>query len=514
MKNLPQTEHKSNRDKPSQKAAPAADHLRGSFLKEHWDVLVVLIAVCFIDSMLPLGTALQFGGDEGYELMKGFLVSKGFKLYQQIWCDQTPLFPMLLSWGFRIWGPTFLVARLIAAGFGLLLFGTFFQLVKQTAGRVAAFFATFLFIASPIILELSVSAMQEVPAFAVALVSALLLFRSCRSRRWPWLIGSGVVMGIALGIKVTAALYVPGVLAQILFGQKRPVKTGLKELALKVFGWLAAMGFTLGLILLLWGSGSMYATVQTQLVAHFEPGLARPEDFPFKLPILLSQVECAAAAVIGIFITLSQKRQQNFLFPTALLLTTFTVHLFHRPWWDYYYLHTAIPMAWLAGYTLSKCAQQVLGSNSSNRSLSNALSKQPLKSVALAVALAFVMVRSELRLEINIKGLQQRERTEASGLLARIRQFAPQTHWIYVQSGMEQYAFAAQLSMPPEIAVVSLKRFWSGQISDADIINTCHQYQPEQLLMNSNLITDAWASFLREYTNAYQEQNFKLYVQK
>ena len=507
-------ERKISRDKPSPKLALAAEPPRAGFLKEHWDVVVILIAVCLIDSVLPLGTALQFGGDEGYELMKGFLVSKGFKLYQQIWCDQTPLFPILLGAAFRAWGATFLVARLIAAGFGLLLFGTFFELVRQNAGRLAAFFATFLLIASPLILELSVSVMQEVPAFAVALVSALLLFHSCRNGRWAILIASGIVMGIALGIKVTSALYMPAFLVQMFFDEERTAKAGLKETSLKSVVWLAAMGVALGIILLLWGSGSVHATLQAQSVAYSEPGMERPKDFPFKLPILLSHAECAAAAMIGLIIISSRKRWRQFLFPTVLLFTTFTVHLFHRPWWDYYYLHTAIPMAWLAGFALSECARYVFGYNSCSRSFSNIFSKQPLKTAALLGAVALVLVRSELRLETNLKSIEQRERTEDSTLLANVKQFAPQTHWIYAQCGMEQVAFAAQLPMPPEIAVVSLKRFWSGQINTTRIIETCQQYRPELLLLNLNPTDNRWPTLLAEYTNVCRWHNYVLYFRK
>ncbi len=54
----------------------------------------------------PLRTALEFGGDEGYELMKGFLVSLGHPLYREVWNDQPPLHTELLTLLFRLFGPS------------------------------------------------------------------------------------------------------------------------------------------------------------------------------------------------------------------------------------------------------------------------------------------------------------------------------------------------------------------------------------------------------------------------
>src|SRR5579859_5817859 len=57
----------------------------------------------------PLGTAFQFGPDEGYEFMKAFLVSVGHPLYSEIWNDQPPLHTEILALLFRLFGPSALV---------------------------------------------------------------------------------------------------------------------------------------------------------------------------------------------------------------------------------------------------------------------------------------------------------------------------------------------------------------------------------------------------------------------
>jgi hypothetical protein len=512
MKNSRRKESKAVPDKPNPNIK-AADNLFVGFLKERWDVFAVLIAVSLLYSMLPLGTAIRFGGDEGYELMKGFLMSKGYKLYDQIWCDQTPLFPMILDGIFRHCGPSLFAARLMAASFGLLLFGTFFILVRNSAGRIAAFFATFLLISSPVILELSVSVMQEVPAFAVGLLSVLLVFRWRQSLRWQWLAASGMVMGIALGIKVTAALLAPAIVMEIVFAQKGNKFIPAKNNLLTVLLWSVSAGISLGIILLLWGPGSVQTTLQAQSAVISAEGMEGPNDYPFPFGLLLGHWECLGAAIVGLVLIFSARKWRECLFTTALLLTTFSVNLSHRPWWSYYYLHTAIPMAWLAGIALQRFISGPTRQNTQHFSFKS-LPRLSFKAFACLLLTAIVLIRSERRLEGQFSNLRQRERMEESVLLAQIRKHAFETKWIYTQEGMEQYAFEARLTIPPQIAVVSLKRFWSGQISTESIVEICRQHNPEQILLRrDNMISD-WMGFLADYETIYQNNNFNLYLKK
>jgi hypothetical protein len=69
--------------------------------KEPYSILLIVVAVGFLLTLLPLGTAFQFRGDEGFDLITGFVTSHGFPLYNQVWCDQPPLFLQLLASCFR-----------------------------------------------------------------------------------------------------------------------------------------------------------------------------------------------------------------------------------------------------------------------------------------------------------------------------------------------------------------------------------------------------------------------------
>ena len=478
-----------------------------------WGLATVVVALLILYSQLPLGTALRFGGDEGYALITGFLCSKGFLLYKQIWNDQPPLLVLWLSWAFKMWGPSLLAARLLAAGFGLVLFGTFFQLVSQRTGRRAAFLAVFFLVASPIILELSVSVMQEAPAFGTALVSALLLFRWCKRPHWGWLLASGVVMGVALGIKLTAMLVVPAMLVEIaLTRQAVRNQPWRKNAILNALQWAMALGVAFSVIGLIWGGGSFQSSYKSHFAEHSTFGMERPEDFPPSVSLLENHAECVIAAVVGLALVAQQRRWRVFAFPIVLLGTALAVHTIHRPWWDYYYLHLAIPICWLAGFAVNE-AVSVISQLLSKSRFKLSLSKT-WKGIALCTLIALVLVRSEGRLENGIKNLQQRPRVDASPVLAKMREYADRTHWVYVQYGKEIYPFHAQLLMPPEIAMVTLKRYWSDQITTREIVETCKRYQVEQLLLNPTKIEDDWKDFLGDYDIIYQDTNSVLYVAK
>jgi len=128
--------------------------------------------------------------------------------------------------------------------------------------------------------------------------------------------------------------------------------------------------------------------------------------------------------------------------------------------------------------------------------------------------LALVLVRSESRLEGGIKDLRQRERVADNPIVTQMRAHASGTHWVYVPFGNEIYPFQAGLPMPPELAVVTLKRFWSGQITDAQILELCQRYHPEQILLKPEPVNNEWRGLLGNYSAIYQATNFNFYLLK
>ncbi len=479
-----------------------------SHLKPFIGPIAVAAILILLYSLLPLGTAFEFGEDEGYELAKGFLCSKGFHLYSQIWSDQPPVFSLLLGWAFKTWGPSILVARVIAVCFGVIFFAAFYGVVYERSEPWCASIATFLLAASPAVFLFSASVMQEVPAIGIGLVSVWLLFKWCHNPKWALLIASAAIMGIALQIKLTAMMMVPAILIEILLVQ--PLNQKQKPLSrsrLLAAIWCASVLAVLGVTAFFYGKGSFQQTWQTQFGVHPAPGMRRPEDFAFPLHLLLDHSECTAAAIVGIFIVAIQ-RKRELVFPIVFLLTALLIHLVHRPWWLYYYLHIAVPMAWLAGVAITTA----ISAASKTLKHSSFLSLT-WKGVALCVLIALVLVRAEGRLASGIKDMSHFPLIAGNPVVSKMKSYASRTHWVYCQE--EIYSFQSQLPMPPELAVVSLKRFWSGQITTQNIIETCKKYQVEQILLSTTETGEDWKQFLiTNYDLVYQNNDNQLYVSK
>ena len=176
-------------------------------------IVVASFAAALVGSA-PLRTAFQFGGDEGYELMKGFLCSRGFSLYQQIWNDQPPLHTALLAGLFKLFGPSAYAGRLLTVALASLLVWALYQSVSRQAGQIAALVSALLLLSSPHFFQLSVSVMIELPAMALSLAGTLAFFVFLENGRTFWLVLSGGLMGCALQIKLTAAIFFPALFVQ------------------------------------------------------------------------------------------------------------------------------------------------------------------------------------------------------------------------------------------------------------------------------------------------------------
>ena len=490
----------------------AAQENRGNGLASFYGLLILIAGLALIFSLLPFGTALEFGGDEGYELMKGFLCSKGYVMYRDIWNDQPPIFTLLLSNVFKVTGPSLLAARLVAAGFGLLMFVAFFELVRQRLGQWSALLAAFFLAAAPTVLMSSVSVMLEVPAFGVALIAALFLMHWRKRPRLQWLLVSGAVVGLALQIKLTAVVVVPAMLAEIMFARHvRAGSTQLRAVLFDLLRWGGIAGVIFILIQLVWGGASYEIALKSHFASHAVAGLVSPESLRFSPRLFLGHPECAVAALIAVLLVIKQGLWRELSFPLVLLATALAIHLVHRPWWDYYYLHLAIPIAWLAGFALIQmvhAARQFLSS-----SLFRFASPMLWKGIGSSAVIALILAMSEMRLEAGVKSLRHVPLAGNSQVLAKMREYASQTHWAYSQRII--YPFQAGLAVPPELAVVVLKRFWSGQITTREIVDLCRRYRPEQIFLFKTRAGAEWKGLLDTgYFLAYQDKDSELYVSK
>ena len=214
--------------------------------------------------------------------------------------------------------------------------------------------------------------------------------------------------------------------------------------------------------------------------------------------------------IAGVGLVIRLRRWREAAFPIVFLATVSFIHAFHRPWWSYYYLHFAIPLAWLSAFAVGEAiaiSGQLLAS-----SHYRLVSTKTWQGVLICLLTAFILVRSEKRLDSNIKALRARPPVASEILVNKMGEYGSQTRWVYADQ--EIYPFHAGLSTPPELTVVVFKRFWSRQITTAELVATCKRYGTEQLVLNPTHITSDWNNFLEDYDAVYRDTNSVLYVAK
>lgn len=475
-------------------------------------LLVLGLLALVVASAGPVRTAVEIGVDEHYEVIKGLLWAKGFSLYGQVWNDQPPLHTVLLGLCFKSFGATISVARALAAAFGLSLMAACWVLVARRSGALAAFLVTFCLLTAPQVFELSVSVMLEVPAIGTALWALWPILKWREDSNWHWLALSGGILAAALQIKLTAAVVAPALAVEILLGAQgltRANRVGKTARALGI--WCACMaGAYLGLVAalgtvpldVLWASH-----FSTQTLAH----AGESPSLPFWSCLWSDHVEAIWTAAAGVILLICRRNWNRLTFPLVWLCTVTIFHLHHRPWWPYYYLHFAVPLAWLSGYGVAELFR-VAWAKAGERSLRGRLLAYGCLGAA-TLLLALVMAYGGDRLLSEVERIRELPRVQGNALVAKMRQYADRTRWVYTRQTI--YPFHAGLIVVPELAVLPQKRFWSGQITDEQIWATVKRYRPEQLLLADGPLDAGISEFVEAgYSLVYQDGAHALYVVK
>lgn len=445
--------------------------------------------------LTPWRTALRFGMDEGFELMKALLVSQGHPLYGAFWNDQPPLHTELLALLFRGFGPSAGLGRLLSVGFAMLLVAALYGLARRGSNRLAGLVAVGLLVSSSHFLELSVSVMLELPAFALGLAAVWAWTRWKDGSKRRWLALSGALLACALQVKLTAALFLPAFAADFLaweWTRKRRARTepgrspdqgasggraGAGWAAALI--WLSSVVVAFGLITTLFYRAGAW---EVFWASHFSVATyagATTREVVFHPAALEEDLALLVPAAVGLGL-LGWKRRRELLFPAVLLATVLAVHWQHRPYWPYYRLHFSIPLAWLGAAGIAEGFRVIW------RAFPPASWTAWLRvgvgwlvwslAVATALTLAPEKIWWELR-QLRLKPPAQENRH-----VAALQAHAAGVRWVFTEDRMS--AFRAGLPIPPELAVIPAKRLWSGQLTPVRVRDCLERYRPELVFLS------------------------------
>lgn len=456
--------------------------------------LAILVMIC----AAPMTGALQIGGDEHYEVMKAYLWSTGVPLYGPLWSDQPPLFTYLLGSAFKCFGARIGVARSVTAIFGLFLLFAYSLFTRDRRDRTVDGIAAFGLLSAPGMLELGISAMQEIPAIATAVWALWPIRRWQATGRHSWLFISGVLLACALQLKLTAIIVAPALLSQILLLPERNSLTVRWRAGLTFGTAVLASYFAIAFMSNGFSPERLFRFHFSSKVAAITTGTS---SVPF-LSALMDHPEVIGWASIGLVVLSIQQTWHICGFAWVWLLTAAAVHTFHRPWWSYYYLHFAVPLCWLAAYGILTVISRPVA----------ATGRLSIVIVSVLAVGTFMFIGTR-RLVYTVNSLHNLPAVRDDPMVQEIARNRTRTRWIYTTSPM--HAFHAGVATIPELTVLSLKRFWSGQINEAEIWQTVARYAPEQLLLDPRTLNDAERAFIADnYVESYRYGAHTLYIAK
>lgn len=461
--------------------------------------------------LIPFRTAVTLGGDEGMEFCKATLMWLRPDLLPRMWNDQPLLYTAILSRLFALFGPEAWLARLLTLGSTGVLLLSMLALLPAGSKWPGQVSCILLLISWRSVPELTMSAMCELPALSLALASA-----AAASRLRAFCLGpalSGVLFALSLHIKLTAIIVLPALLVAAWFsGVRRPIS------------WLVWLGCAVGTFSLL-----VYLTPgwSWDLVwnSHFEAKAALAKTAPSAYRLTWTSFLDVPAPVLAATVAAVTPRKRNhwgveLAFPLALLATAFGIHSVHRPWWWYYDLHFAIPFSMLGSFGFS-----VLWESAFRRSLHDKTVLRaritpfaPAAGATIGSAVVALWVSFQLPYFIQeVHRLRGGLKSEDSELINSVHGYAPNTVWAFARGPGLTVAFAEGLLVPPELIILSKKRFWSQRITEAEVLQTVQQYEPELLLLprQTERLPAEWQALLAtNYTFVHDHPLLLAFVHK
>ena len=487
-------------------------------------LLIPVLFIAFVILAIPFGKLFEFDSDEGINIMKSLLYSEGFSLYKDIWSDQPPLFTFILSGWFKIWGESIFAARSLVLLFSALLVWCFYQILRRDLGIFSALAGVLILVNSHYYIQLSVSVMIGMPCIALGVLAVYFLAEarhSHRKRRFLIVI-SGFVLALSLQIKLLTIFLIPLLCLQIADFSTNHFSRKL----LNIYQWLLTIVVTYLSISLFFGSLTFKQLLQPHLSArntveifsnyhNLLPLLERMfgQDYLFYL-----------LAMMGTIIILTTRNKSG-LFPLAWLGSVCLLLANHHPVWYHHYLLISLPLAWLAAYGVNSLEKlwQNLRQRSKHfytKGLSviyvptitkkRSISRTKLSPLIISILVALLSLGSVAlesyrfwnKQDYFQKRLMRTGHNDRQTVVNLILQHKEQTKWIFTDKPI--YAFYGELKVPPEIAVLSLKRVLTGTITKEEMLEIIKNYQPEQILLTKFRYT------LRDHppTKEYLERHY------
>ncbi len=431
-------------------------------------------------SLFPLATLKEVPGDEGLELAKAVLWARGSGWPESWWNDQplthTRWYAMLLAWFPGASGP-----RGWSVLSSAVLLGSVGHIARVLGGSgTTAALAVAWCAASPQVAELSVAAMQEIPAAAWGLLSVALV-TSTSGRPSGWRFGLAVLAGAgATCIKLTAGLYAGAAFTTLWVTPTMPgaAREGSRRLAWRyALLYLVSFCFLFRMV-----EPRPFADLLAPHLAVLPEAIQAPPAHghtPVSLVLRYAPGFAAAAAVglVGMLVGVRGTRRWDarwLVLPAWAGAFNAVIH----PWWTYYSLSLWVALAPLAARGCEVLCGAVV------RGFGGGLTGARWWAVAgLAAGVLADAGRMAHSAWAGMRHLAYGLRTEASPVQRAIRASVPPGPGATLFTTHPSEAFWSGLKVPGELLVVTTKRFLAGDLDAPTVVSRVRAGGPDVLVL-------------------------------
>jgi len=451
-------------------------------------LLVLLPPLVFLACMLlffPFRFRFEFDFDEGINLIKAMMTLDGFRLYSDVWSDLPPIFNAILTFWFRVVGMNVNAGRVLVLGFSTLLLASVMDYLNKFWGIVHAIFGAILIVTLPFYTTLSVSVMIGLPSLTFAMMAFVGMTRWHEGQQLFWLVFSATFLGLSVMTKlwtiIIAPLFIAGIFLQIKNHTSRRI--GVQAGAKPLFIWSLAFILVVSVILLV----LVRPDYISQLVdVHLAAGKSEAmQSFAARNSInlyLKDSLPLFVLAFPGSFLAL-RKKTWNVLY---LILWVFIGYLFLHlivPNWHHHQLLVTIPAAIIASIALGESCVGLTGRNRGSKLVTKEIMVGILVLFAFLVYQRFPPFLRGFRLNLpNLSGIYEDSDQPDYEIIAIIRNYAAKTHYIFADRPM--YAFRTGIPVHPYLAVITEKRYATGEPTQEEITSILEDIKPEQIIIS------------------------------
>ncbi len=453
-----------------------------NFFSKKKDILTPIflfsLLIIWVFFNASLKETFEYNVDEGLVSMRTVLYLKGFRLYKEIWTDQPPLFPVVLSLWYKLFGASFYYGRILVLIFSAILLLTLYLTIKNLWGRLCAWIACIFLIISISYMRLSISIMIGIPALSLAMVSIYYVTLYAKSQLKYQLILSGVFMSLSLQTKFFTVFLIPIIMLEIFRTRMREKYFNYLSMLLL---WLGTVFFAYLTITVIFFYPDFHLFIPQLVKPHFAKLNSSDGHLPVIYDMLFQDYDIALLSLVSIILCIKQK-DWRFFIPFFWLLLASAVLFKYRPIWYHYYPLISISACWLAAISFSKFFHP--------RIFQGWLPKKntcDILDVLLRWFTAGLIILSIITLPIKYNrmhnSLQGKTLPQEHRIINLLLKYKNNTHWIF--SDMPTFAFYADMLIPPEIAVTTVKREFTSDSAGDYFVQILEKYRPEQILLSS-----------------------------